>query len=61
MKSGEVLFAEYQNGKGASFEEFYRLVAEEGTAVDGMTDDEVVAHMRRVRDGLWKAKHAGRP
>jgi len=45
---------------GEAFEELYRLAAEEGTACDGMTDQQIVAHMRRVRDALWKAEHAGR-
>ncbi len=35
--------------------------AEHGTAVDGMTKEEVIAHMRRVRERLWEAKHAYRP
>lgn len=42
-------------------EELYRVTAQDGTAVDGMTKEEVIAHMRRVREKLWNAQHAYRP
>lgn len=42
-------------------EELFRLSAEEGTAIDGMTKEQAIAHMRRVRERLWEAKHAYRP
>jgi hypothetical protein len=45
----------------ALLEELIRGCARHGTAVDGMTDDQVMAHMRRVRERLWNAKHAYRP
>ena len=41
-------------------EELFRLSAEEGTAIDGMTKEQAIAHMRRVRERLWEAKHAYR-
>lgn len=44
-----------------ALKELFRLAAEDGTAIDGMTEEEAIAHMRRVRERLWNAKHAYRP
>jgi hypothetical protein len=41
--------------------ELLRICDEQGTAIDGMTKEEAIAHMRRVRERLWKAKHAYHP
>ena len=46
---------------GRALDELFRLTAEQGTAIDGMTKEEAIAHMRRVRERLWEAKHAHRP
>lgn len=45
----------------AVMQELIQGCAQHGTAVDGMTKEEVIAHMRRVRERLWEAKHAYRP
>jgi len=41
-----------------NLKELLRICDEQGTAIDGMTKEEAIAHMRRVRERLWKAKHA---
>lgn len=46
---------------GRALEELFRLTAEHGTAIDGLTKEQAIAHMRRVRQRLWEAKHAYRP
>jgi hypothetical protein len=46
---------------GRNLQKLFELAAKEGTAIDGMTDEEAIAHMRRVREGLWNAKHAYHP
>ena len=46
---------------GRSLRKLFELAAEEGTAIDGMTEEEAMAHMRRVRERLWNAKHAYHP
>jgi len=45
----------------ADLRELRRICRKEGTAIDGMTKEQAIAHMRRVRERLWKAHHAYRP